>query len=240
MVYGGSASRRDYFLLKMTGNADFIWAKQITVTDLATVSDIQTLSNGDILLSGVYWNSITLNPWNNPQVFSNSKGGAGFIARFSNQGDLIWLDQISGNQVNSEVAILAITSDGNSNIYSTGSFKETVDFDHSSAVHQLTANGTMNQPDIFVQSWGPKIAFGYKRINMTDISLYPNPSNGGFMLNLGNAIPEEIVIRDSRGVELHELKNVGLQQVEVNLDPGLYFVCGATDIGVFVKKLIIR
>src|SRR5690606_28763621 len=82
-------------------------------------------------------------------VFNLTSNGSSdvFIQKLDVSGNFLWAKSFGGGP-SSSAAAFSITIDNNGNIYTTGRFWATVDFDPGVGVYNLTSNG---RHDIFIQ-----------------------------------------------------------------------------------------
>ena len=86
------------------------------------------------------------------------------------------------------------------------------------------------------------LSIGIKDVRTESITVYPNPSNGEFTINLGNIEnARKYQIFDMKGSIVTEAKiTSSLQQVNINVVPGNYTVKVITDRKVYVENIVIR
>ena len=137
----------DIFILKLTANGDFLWAKQIggslvDAESYATTTD----SFGNVYFTGNYKGALDFDP--GPGAFTITSTAGTFrdvyICKLDAAGNFVWAGAIGGTQ---QDLALGIYCDNLDNIYVTGFFRTTVDFDPGPAVYNLVSNG---QEDMFM------------------------------------------------------------------------------------------
>jgi len=142
---GGS----DSYLLKLDTDGNFIWVKTFggTLRDYATSIAVDTA--GNILTLGLFEDTIDLDP--SSGIFSlNSNGYDDFyIQKLDSDGNFIWGKSIGGP---SDDIAYDLELDTENNLYVTGYFYETTDFNPNASTFELNAMG-MN--DIFLLSLSP-------------------------------------------------------------------------------------
>jgi gliding motility-associated-like protein len=120
-------------------NPVFDWAKSIGGSSgdggYKTVSD----AAGNVYIMGNFWNTVDMDP--GPGLFNITSAGQGdnFILKLDAAGNFIWAKQF-GNSFNDNCTSMSI--DNNGNLYLTGLYYATVDFDPGSAVFNLTCSTT--------------------------------------------------------------------------------------------------
>ena len=146
-----SSGKSDIFISKMDSAGNFIWAKKIGGAGDDLSSCILIGSTGDILISGGYRETVDFDPSDSGTVNKTSKGGYDiFILKLDSNGAFLWVNTM-GSQIDDLAKCIAVNSSGQ--IYVTGYFNETVDFDPSvSNTANLTAQGS-NYGDIFVSKF---------------------------------------------------------------------------------------
>jgi len=139
-----SAGADDIFIAKIDKNGNYIWVKSMGGNLSEQAVTIKSGPNGDLYITGFFQSTFDFDPsTTGTTTLTNGGNKDVFIARFSTDGDLVWVKQFSGTlDVQSES--LAVNTDG---IVITGRFKGTVDFDPSSTTNDLTSTGNN---DVFV------------------------------------------------------------------------------------------
>jgi len=141
---GGS----DIFILKLDSEANFIWAISIGGDGYEYSRFITVDELGAIYLTGsINSFSIDFNPGEDIHTLSMSDGAV-FILKLNSRGDFIWAKNMGG--MGSAYYFTwgkAICLDEQQNVYTTGVFGGTSDFDPSDNVHNLTSKG---DNDVFI------------------------------------------------------------------------------------------
>jgi hypothetical protein len=128
----------DIFIAKYDAAGNYIWAKSFgdSFNDQSNSITIDNL--GNVLFTGSF---IGLADFDAGPGISNlySVGGTAiFIAKYDNAGNYIWAKRITGLQGNN--IGYSITTDTSGNVYSSGSFFDTIDFDPGIGLFYLTAD----------------------------------------------------------------------------------------------------
>ncbi len=138
----------DAYVLKLDENGSFLWVNRISgsLYDMGRGVAVDSLNN--VYAMGSFHDTIDIDPSTNvSQLFSN--GGADvFIQKLDPAGNLIWGKSIGG--IRSDIAH-SIASDAIGNVYLSGYFSETVDFDPGPQVNNLISTGLNNFYDAFIQ-----------------------------------------------------------------------------------------
>jgi hypothetical protein len=140
----------DTFILKLDVNGDFVWAKKFTnPIDIVHIYGFEFDDSGNIYTTGRF-NDITNFDTGAGTTELTPVGAADiFVCKLDASGDLVWVKQISGSDYEEAYGI---DLDATNNIYITGYFGGTVDFDPGAATENLTSEG---DDDIFVCKLNP-------------------------------------------------------------------------------------
>ncbi|MFT6923492.1 MAG: hypothetical protein ACJA1C_002507 [Crocinitomicaceae bacterium] len=131
----------DVFVQKLNSMGDFIWAKQIGGTGNNYTDDITLDGSGNIIFSGTFTGIVDMDP--NGSIFNlNSTNGYSFVIKLDSSGVFDFAIQTFSR-------ITSIKTDEYSNIYTSGTYSSTVDFDPGAGVFDLNSVGASS--DIFIQ-----------------------------------------------------------------------------------------
>lgn len=145
----------DVFVAKYT--LDGVYQKGFSFggsyADIATA--ISTNAYGDFVITGSFKGGVDFDPSvNTYSVTSKGTSGASdiFIAKYSSQSDLFWVNTIGATTSTSTDLSVAssVVFDGLDNCYITGSFYRTTDFDPTTNILNLVSAGSS---DIFVTEY---------------------------------------------------------------------------------------
>ncbi len=133
-----SAGNEDVFVCKFDNNGKFIWVKQFGGTTNDFCNAIKLDRFGNIYINGYFDNTADFDPGTG--VFNLVSAGATdiFVCKLNNSGNLIWAKSIGGPSA--DVAY-SIGLDEQHNVYSTGFYWATVDFDPGGGIFNLSSNG---------------------------------------------------------------------------------------------------
>ena len=134
----------DMFLVKLNANGDFLWANRTGSTDLETPHDVAVDGSGNIYVTGYFCGTVDFDP--RAGVFNLTSAGTCdiFINKLNTNGEFIWARRMGGTELD-EGRSMAVDNTGN--VYTTGYFRTTVDFDPGAAIFNLTSAGN---EDVFV------------------------------------------------------------------------------------------
>lgn len=119
----------DAFLIKYTKSGKRSWVKSWGGSSSDFGMDVAVDNAGFIYVTGIYENDVNFDP-SSAGLAQKSIGMCdAFLCQFNPEGDLIWVRSFGGNDNDMG---LGIATDGISNIYLSGTFRDEVDFDPGS------------------------------------------------------------------------------------------------------------
>lgn len=247
-----STSGHSLFMLKLNALGDFLWAKQIDNVDMIQNDrSVVVDSVGNSYYGGYIVSTTDFDPNIGVHTVIPTTGNDYFLLKFDNDGNFSWVNQLSdvegitmdnksniytcGSNIqkfngsgfsqwssqNSLSSILAVSLEGD--IYTSGNFSGTFDFDPDSTTFNLTS-GTSGST--FIQKLSPSILSGFNEINQIENigRVFPNPSNGVFQIQ-GAEIGEYVLYNSLGSIVLSFLvENSHLSKVEASLPNGVYFL----------------
>ncbi len=138
----------DIFILKLDSDGNFVWVKQLGSTTLDYAAGLVLDSADNIYLTGMFKKTIDFDPGFNGFNMTPDSWDV-FVLKLDVDGNFQWAQKFGGASYDKA---RGIAIDPNDNIYIGGQFKQTVDFDNSNAVHELTSIGLY---DAFVLKLDP-------------------------------------------------------------------------------------
>ncbi len=144
-AYLTSSVMHDAFILKLDSNGNYIWAKQLSGTSKKIISSIKIDHYGNIIVTGYFSGNVDFDPSSTiNNIYSNYGSKDIFILKLDTNANLLWVKTIGGT---SQDYGKSIAIDNNDNIYVTGMFSGTVDFNTGAPILNYTSYGSS---DIFV------------------------------------------------------------------------------------------
>ena len=135
----------DVFISKLDASGNLIWAKGFGGPSLDRAKSIAVDINGNTYTVGTFGNQVDFDP--GPGIYNLSCFGTGiFVSKLDSSGNFVWAKQMGGNQDDYGIS-MAIDSTGN--IYTTGTFMNTADFDPGAGVFNLIADSVYTS-DVFI------------------------------------------------------------------------------------------
>jgi hypothetical protein len=165
-----SAGMTDVFIEKLDASGNLVWVKKIGGATGDYGKSIALDTAGNVYAAGSFSATVDLDP--GPAVQSFTSGGFGdiFIQKFDPNGNLVWVKAEGGTGEDFGSAIIV---DSAANVYLTGAFRDTVDFNPGAGVVKLASAGGW---DIFVQKLDSSGALTWIK------------TMGGFGFDIGNSI----------------------------------------------------
>jgi hypothetical protein len=204
----------DAYILKFNTGGDFQWVKQFECGGNASTDYITLDALGNIYSTGNFWNAgIDCDPGAGSAILSNNGNADIFISKLDVNGDYVWAKSMGSSALDYGLSI-AVGATGN--VYSTGFFEGTVDFDPGAGTQNLTSEG------------------------MRDVFISKLDANGDYLWakGMGSSTANDI----AKGIDIDVSGNIyttGYFEGTVDFDPG----AGTTNIvstgdkDAFVQKL---
>ncbi|MBK9208838.1 MAG: SBBP repeat-containing protein [Anaerolineales bacterium] len=207
------AGSNDIFVSKLDSSGNFVWAKNMGGSGSDGGNGIALDSNGYVYTAGGFWDTADFDPGAGNAELTSAGGTDIFVSKLDSNGGFVWAKNMGGAS-NDPMYDMAVDSSGN--VYTTGFFLDTADFDPGAGTTNLTSRGG----DIFISKLDNNGNFIWAE------------SIGGADLDLGKGIAV-----DGSGY----VYTTGSFSYTVDFDPGvgtlnLTSASGARDI--FVSKLL--
>jgi hypothetical protein len=142
-----SSGGNDLFISKFDSAGIFLWAQRIGSNGADGGASITFDSTGNIVFTGYFTGTVDFDPSVGVANLTSAVSSENFISKFDTSGNYLWAKRIGGSGADRGVNIAL---DGTGNIYSTGYFNGTVDFDSSDGIANLTSAGGT---DIFISKF---------------------------------------------------------------------------------------
>ncbi|MBK5285337.1 MAG: T9SS type A sorting domain-containing protein [Bacteroidia bacterium] len=141
-----SAGSDDIFISKLDSSGNFVWAKAMggTNQDIGYSVAIDPTGSGAVYTTGAFGGTVDFDP--GAGVFNITAGGSDdiFISKLDSSGNFVWAKAMGGTSQDKGFSI-AIDSAGSGDVYTTGYFYGTADFDpDSSGIFNLISTGGEN------------------------------------------------------------------------------------------------
>ena len=143
-LYNSNINNTIGFIEKLDVNGDFLWAK---IAGLNAPNgevlpfDVESDGLGNIYTAGFYYYAVDFDPGPGTYILDNVDGyEEGYIQKLDSNGDFIWAKALEATNFHNEYHGLAL--DDASNVYLSGVFYGTADFDPNAGTTLLSATGT--------------------------------------------------------------------------------------------------
>lgn len=202
----------DAWISKLNSSGNFVWAKQLGGDNTVSGKTILTDASGNLYIGGFHSGTTDFDP--GAGVFPLSSAGSTdiFICKLNSSGNFTWAKEMGGT-FSDYCSSLAV--DANGNVYSTGAFQSTADFDPGAGTFNLVSSGIN---DIFVS-----------KLNSSGAFVWANKMGG-----TSDDIGESIRV-DAAG----DVYTAGEFQGTVDFDPGagVFNLTSAGFDDIFISKL---
>ena len=132
----------DTYVLKLNAAGNFVWAKSYGGSNLDVPWALTLDKNYDVYLAGFFQNQVDFDPGAGTFTLSTASNftatnSNGYICKLDSTGNFIWAGSFGGSD-STTTSIASMFVDAPGNIYTTGWFGTTVDFDPAAAVYTLS------------------------------------------------------------------------------------------------------
>lgn len=139
-----SKGQFDIFILKLNQTGKFLWAKKIGGNENDWGKSICLDPFGFICIAGEFGGTVDFDPGIGENNLTSVADNSIFISKLDSLGNFVWAKKLDGTHWEE---VYSIALDGSGNIYTTGEFYQTVDFDPGKEIFNLTSN---SGSDIFI------------------------------------------------------------------------------------------
>lgn len=229
-----SSGGEDLFIVKLNPLGVFVWG--ITLGGDYTNSDkifaIKTDATNNILFTGSFEGTIDMDPGITINNHTSNGYSDVYITKLDESGNFIWSETFGGSGVDNGIDLII---DNTGNIYSTGFFSESVDFDPGTPINALSVTGAR---DFFVNKLiAPTHIIDNN--NEISISVFPNPASDFITIHLSEKAT--ISIHDLSGRLLFQSER---QENELHVDliafsSGFVMVRLETESGIYTRPVVI-
>jgi hypothetical protein len=191
-----SNGNTDIFVQKLDANGNFLWAGHMGGVADDNGNSIALDASGNVYITGMFAATGDFDPSSSSTYSLIAPGGSyeAFVLKLSNTGSFVWAKRMGGTGTDEGFGVFI---DGASNVYTTGKYQGTGDFDPGSGTTNLTSAGGT---DVFIQKLNSSGTFVWAK------------SVGGAAADEGN----KITVDASGNVHV-----IGTYQALADFDPGL-------------------
>lgn len=202
-----SNGNSDVYISKLDSSGNYVWSKSFGGISIDRGGVIATDSDGNVYLGGSYRDTVDFDPGIGVSSIVAQGAFDFFVQKMDRNGNMVWVKSFGGT---SQEYIRGIAVDDSKNVYLTGEFSHTADFDPGVGIFNLTSSGAAGYKDMFIEkldslgnlSWAHKIGDSLEEVgydiavnqigNITITGTYTggvdfDPSSSVYNLNsLGN------------------------------------------------------
>ncbi len=127
----------DAFILKLNTHGSLVWVKQFGGTSSDMASTIAYNPNGDLAVAGTFYGTVDFDPGTSVNNLSAYGNNDLFIMKLDTNGTYFWAKEIGSSWYGEDPKDIEMDPAGN--IYLTGGFTGSCDFDPGPGTHQMHA-----------------------------------------------------------------------------------------------------
>jgi hypothetical protein len=232
-----TAAGYDILVHKMDASGNFLWARSIGGIGTDVGQSLSLDASGNVYTTGYFEGTVDFDPTSGTANLTAVGSKDVYVQKMDASGNFLWAQSFEGTA--SEEA-RSIRVDGSGNVYTTGFFDTTVDFDPS--LSGSTALTTVGDLDIFVQKMSQPAPVGIEVSGSSiQVVAYPNPNTGLVQIAVDQALNNaELTITDVQGKVIFQKYNDALSNMATELPnaTGIYFLTVKTPEGQSVIKLV--
>ena len=129
------------FVQKLDASGNFVWAKSFGGSFSSGIS-ISTDASGNVYTTGIFQDTVDFDPGVGIVNLTSNGFAAIFVHKMDSSGNFLWAKSFGGT-LNNRV-VTSITTDVSGNVYTTGYFQGTADFDPGVGIVNLTSIGSFD------------------------------------------------------------------------------------------------
>ena len=177
---GGSAHTANPFILKLTQNGDFVWAKYFESNENSFPKGMAIDATGAIYTTGVLQGFMDFDSSAATLYLNHTYQLVPYVSKMDSSGNIIWAKKIFSTDYNVELKSIKLDQAGT--IFTLGTFKNTVNYTTLSGAGTATVSGAYSQ-NIFLTALNSNgILASFNHFGGTT-SISPND----FVINNSNA-----------------------------------------------------
>ncbi|MEN8125373.1 MAG: SBBP repeat-containing protein [Bacteroidota bacterium] len=210
----------DIFILKLNSDGDFLWVKSMGESSGDSGEEIIIDNSGYIYITGTFEGTVDFDPSSNIFNLTSNGGRDIFIQKLDENGSFVWASSMGG--IGSEYP-RGFLIDPSGSLYLTGIFQNTIDFDPSGNIYNLTSNGSF---DIFNIKLGQTTLGVEESTLINDAIIFPNPFQNVVNINLRNHNEVSVKMFNVNGQLIFNEKNINTEKYQFSFDgiKGIYFI----------------
>lgn len=171
----GSFSSLNTYLQKLDANGSLIWAKSIK-SRVNSINNLAVDGSGNFITTGFFSGTVDFDPNAGVEYRSSVSSFDIYVLKLDMNGNFLWANTAGGTWQDQG---MSVATDASGNVFVTGRFAGTVDFDPSSAVFNVVPANLSDQN--YIQKFDAngtfvwvKVLEGTHQNNPYDITIAPN------------------------------------------------------------------
>src|SRR5674476_671097 len=128
-----------FFSSLQAQNVSLVWAKNMGGASDDYVNSIAVDASGNVYTTGYFLGTVDFDPGAGTYNLTSAGGYDIFISKLDASGNFVWAKNMGGA---SDDRGTSIAVDASGNVYTTGSFRGTADFDPGAGTYNLTSAGS--------------------------------------------------------------------------------------------------
>ncbi len=145
----------DIFITKYNSDGSYGWTRTFGGTSFDWSGGIVVDSSDDIYITGAFYDTVDFDDTGGTDNYTSNGDGDVFITKYGSDGSYYWTRALGGN---SEDGGNDISVDGSGDVYVTGLFQNTVNFDSTGGADEHISNGG---EDIFIVKYNSDGSYGW-------------------------------------------------------------------------------
>ncbi len=234
----------DVFVWKLSGDGELRWARQLGGPSFAWGNAIALDDQGNVYTTGWFNGLGDFDPGEEYYFFNGIAYYEMFISKLDVNGDFDWAVQVVGDPGSYDNQGMSIVVDGDNNVFTTGYYSLTANFDPNDPDFSISATGISENGFVYKLSQMESVGTD-NNIFANNLNVFPNPTSNEITVDLGEKLNSgEIRIFDisgrlilSQNVQQTDLIKIQLPSSAV---PGMYFVEVTNEAGANASFKIIR
>lgn len=230
-----SVDELDIVVFKLNSLGELVWCRQINGGNQMKIAESLAIGlNGSVYVGGYFEGMVDFDPGPSQYFVSSDTAIQTYVLSLTEDGDFEWVFGTGGWQL--DFLGNRLTVDNMNNVYVTGHFLGTADFDPGPEVYPLTAPWY----EIYVQKVSPPVRYSdvSSEVNETDW-LYPNPTSGK-LYHTSSRLLREVSVIDCFG-RVVSTPNLRESSIDLSdLSNGVYLIRYTTEQDSFVQRIQIK
>jgi hypothetical protein len=226
----------DVFVSKLSSTGAYVWAQKMGGSSADYGKSITVDASGNVFTTGYFNGTADFDPGTGTSNLISAGSADIFISKLTSSGSFSFAKKFGSTSSDQGYSIALNTSN---NIFMTGFFSNTVDFDPGTSTVNLISGGLY---DTYILRLD--MSTGIDDIsNNSNFKVYPNPTSGKFNIETDNGILNSVEIFNVVGNKVFSKYSIRNDATEVdisNFSNGIYFVNITTANSSLTTKMILQ